>query len=338
MEKGRAEWPFLNARDKGDSRASAPTAARSIKLSIITVCYNAVACIETCVLSVVNQTHENLEYIVIDGGSSDGTKEILNRYRSRISVLVSESDTGIYSAMNKGLSSATGDFIYFLNADDYLVDCNVAKDIIECIIGHPAGDVYYGSIEVRHEDGSRAIHEPDPPEIAAESMICGCLPHQATFARRRVFERSGPFDESYRYHADYDWFLKVIADPEIKLVQINRVVASFQSGGRSSELANGQPEVYRIQNSSPLYQSEEWFRRRIAEFQKYLLMFRLENAQLRVELRKSERYRAEAETLGAQMRAAEEKAERYRAEAEAVQTSTSWRITGPLRSIRRLLG
>jgi glycosyltransferase involved in cell wall biosynthesis len=280
--------PVLSARDKDGLDPGPPAAAASIKLSVITVCYNAAACIDTCVRSVVNQIYENLEYIIIDGGSSDGTLEVLNRYRAQISILISEPDAGIYSAMNKGLSLATGDLIFFLNADDYFVDQKVTRDVVEWIADHPAGDVYYGSIEVRREDGIRVIHEPDPPERAAESMICGCLPHQATFARHHVFERGGQFDESYRYHADYAWFLKVIDDPEIKLVRFNRVVASFQLGGRSSQLANGQPEVYRIQNASPLYQSEEWSRRRIAEFQKHLLIVRVENAQLKAELLKFE--------------------------------------------------
>jgi glycosyltransferase involved in cell wall biosynthesis len=286
MGQGRVEKPVLGAGDKDSLEPSLLAAAASIKLSVITVCYNAGACIENCVRSVVNQIYQNLEYIIIDGGSSDGTLEVLNRYRSQISILISEPDGGIYPAMNKGLSLATGDLIYFLNADDYFVDHNVARDVVEWITDHPAGDVYYGSIEVRREDGTRAIHEPVPPETTAESMVCGCLPHQGTFARHDVFKRSGPFDESYRYHADYDWFLKVIADPEIKLVRFNRVVASFQLGGRSSQLADGQPEVYRIQNASPLYQSEEWSRRRIAEFQKHLLIVRVENAQLKAALHK----------------------------------------------------
>src|SRR4051794_23526633 len=96
--EGQTEKAFLNARGKEGLPGRAQAAAVSMKLSIITVCYNAVACIETCVRSVVNQTYENLEYIIVDGGSSDGTLEVLNRYRSDISVLISEPDAGIYSA------------------------------------------------------------------------------------------------------------------------------------------------------------------------------------------------------------------------------------------------
>lgn len=262
------------------------TAALPTKVSIITVCRNAADCVETCVRTVVDQTYEHIEYIVVDGGSTDETLEIIKNYRDRIAVLISEPDNGIYSAMNKGIVRATGDLVFFLNADDYFVDDRVVADVIDFVERHPKGDVYYGSIEVRLEDGTKTIYEPDAPDKAAEIMICGCLPHQATFARCRVFEQTGPFDEAYRYHADYDWFLKIISDPKIELVQFKRVVASFHMGGVSSQLANGQPEAYHIQNASPLYQSEEWSRRRLAIFQESLLAARIENNNLKAQLRR----------------------------------------------------
>jgi GT2 family glycosyltransferase len=257
----------------------APTA-----VSIITVCYNAAASIEKCLRSVTCQSYPHIEYIVIDGGSTDGTLEVLHAHRDRIAVLVSEPDGGIYAAMNKGLARATGDLIYFINADDYLVDDRVIADVVRYIEAHPHGDVYYGSIELRQAAGTIGVHAPDGPERAAEIMVCGCLPHQATVARRRVFERTGLFDESLRYHADYDWFLKVIADADIRLVRLPRVVASYRLGGASSQLAQGQPEAYRIQNASPLYASEEWSRRRIAIYQAALLAARIENAELKAKL------------------------------------------------------
>jgi glycosyltransferase involved in cell wall biosynthesis len=253
-------------------------------VSIITVCRNAAASIDACLRSIIWQTYKNIEYIVIDGRSTDKTLEIVNKYRDRIAILVSEPDDGIYSAMNKGLTRASGDFILFINADDHLVDRRAIADVIQFISRYPMGDVYYGSIEVRLQDGSKTVYHPEPPDMAAEVMVCGSLPHQATFARRQVFAHTGPFNEDYRIHADYDWFLKVIADPSLTLVRVDRVVASFRLGGTSSQLATGQPEVYRIQNASPLYRSEEWSHRRIAILQENLLAARLENERLRMEL------------------------------------------------------
>jgi glycosyltransferase involved in cell wall biosynthesis len=257
---------------------------RPTRVSIVTVCYNAAADIERCLRSVVCQSHPQIEYIVIDGGSTDGTLQAIQKYRERIAVLVSEPDGGIYPAMNKGLAHATGDLVYFINADDYLVDERVISDVVAFVDRHPQGGVYYGSIEVRQSCNAIGVYRPGGPEKAAEIMICGCLPHQATFARREVFERTGPFDEAYRRHADYDWFLKIIADPEIELVHVPRIVASYQLGGASSQLAQGQPEVYRIQNASPVYASEAWSRRRIAVYQEALLATRIESAALKAKL------------------------------------------------------
>jgi glycosyltransferase involved in cell wall biosynthesis len=258
----------------------------SKKLSVITVCRNAAKSIEKCVRSVIEQSYRPIEYILIDGASTDQTPAIIQKYYDHIAVLVSEPDNGIYSAMNKGLLHATGDLVYFINADDYLVDKHVLADVAGFIETHPDADVYYGSIEIRDENGAKVVVVPDADK-AAEFLVCGCLPHQATFARRAVFERTGLFDERYRRHADYDWFLKVVADPELKLVRFDRIVAFFNSGGASSQLALGQPEVYRIQNASPLYQSEEWSRRRIEILQGALLATRIENAELTRQLRRA---------------------------------------------------
>ena len=257
----------------------------SKKLSVITVCRNAAKSIEKCVRSVIEQSYRPIEYILIDGASTDQTPAIIQKYYDHIAVLVSEPDDGIYSAMNKGLLHATGDLVYFINADDYLVDKHVLADVAGFIETHPDADVYYGSIEIRDEDGAKLVVVPDSPDKASEFLVCGCLPHQATFARRPVFERTGLFDERYRRHADYDWFLKVVADPEMRLVRFNRTVAFFNLDGASSQLALGQPEVYRIQNSSPLYQSDGWSRRRIEILQSALLASRIENAELKRQLR-----------------------------------------------------
>jgi GT2 family glycosyltransferase len=260
------------------------TQAPPIAVSIITVCYNAAVSIERCLRSVVHQAYPCVEYIVIDGASTDGTLAVIEKYRKRIAVVVSEPDNGIYAAMNKGLARATGDLVYFLNADDYLLDEQVIGDVVTFVESHPQAGVYYGAIEVRESSRAIGVYHPEGPESAAEIMVCGCLPHQATFARREVFERTGPFDEAYRYHADYDWFLKVIADPHIGLVRLPRVVASYRLGGASSQLGQGQPEVYGIQNSSPLYASEDWSQRRIAIYQKALLATRIENTELKAKL------------------------------------------------------
>ncbi len=180
-------------------------------VSIVPVCRNAAATLEDCVNSVAGQSYPRIQYIVVDGASTDGTRAILERHRARIDILVREADEGIYDAMNKGLARADGEFVLFLNADDVLAEPGSVHDAMVEIARAPDADVYYGSIPVRTPEGLLR-HDPPLAGEAAEEMVAGCLPHQATFARRRVFARTGPFDLRGRRHADCDWWMKILAD------------------------------------------------------------------------------------------------------------------------------
>jgi len=243
-------------------------------VTIITVCRNASPTLEACVVSVAEQTYQYIEHIVIDGESNDGTSAILERHRGALALVVCEPDRGIYDAMNKGLLSARGEFILFLNADDRLVGPSAISDAIAQIARAPDQDIYYGSLIVIG-DGKATQYDPPPPDRALQEMVIGCLPHQATFTRRRVFDRTGPFNLSWRIHSDYDWWLRVLGDPSIRLCRIRTVVAEYVLGGASSNLEKGQPEVYAIQNNAVVYCTPEWDRRRIEIYQQALLSIRV---------------------------------------------------------------
>jgi len=249
-------------------------------VSVITVCRNAAATLEACLASVAAQTWPRVEHVLIDGASTDDTAAIIERHRAGLAVVVSEPDGGLYDAMNKGVARSSGDFLIFLNADDVFTSPDALRDAMRAIARQPEGDVYYGSLEVKMGPVTHR-HVPPPPDQATAEMVLGCLPHQATLARRAVFDRTGPFDLQWRRHADYDWWLKVLSDPAIRVRQIDAVVACFALGGASSDLAKGQPEVFAIQNASPLYRSPEWDRRRIEMLQQAWLAARIEAAGLR---------------------------------------------------------
>jgi len=255
-----------------------------MRISIITVCFNAASVIEDCLASVAEQTFADIEHIVIDGGSSDETVATVKRY-PHVSVLVSEPDQGIYDAMNKGLRLATGAYVLFLNADDRFAAATALADAARAIAQDPGADVYYGSLEVRNSHGVVSVFQPPLPADAAEFMICGCLPHQSTLAAPTAFAKTGPFDLRYKRHADYDWFLKVLADPAIKVRRIDTLLGSFLHGGASSQLALGQPEVHSIQDAATLYASPAWDRRRIAILQDALLNARIDTERLPADLR-----------------------------------------------------
>lgn len=252
-----------------------------MKISVVTVSYNAAAEIEPTLRSVAAQSWKDLEYLIVDGASTDGTLGIVDRFRHSVDVLVSEPDGGIYDAMNKALRLATGDAVIFMNAGDYFYSPYAVELAAEWLTRSPEVDVLYGGIEVRYPDGRVTEFMPPDASSALDFLICGSLPHQGTFARRSAFARSGLFDTRYRSHADYDWFLKVASDPAIVMRRGDFMVASFGLGGASSQLERGERERHEIQNALPRYQQPEWLQKRILAYQETYLGLRLEVERLR---------------------------------------------------------
>jgi glycosyltransferase involved in cell wall biosynthesis/GT2 family glycosyltransferase len=247
-----------------------------IRFSVITVSRNAAAHIGRCLESVAAQTYPHVEHVIVDGASTDGTQDIVARFTKRNGAFVSEPDGGIYEAMNKGVRLASGDYVLFLGADDYLADARVLADAAAFLERQETPDWIYGDLEVRPPGQAATIFRPPSPPGALEFMVCGCLPHQATFAHKRLFARIGGFDERYRVHGDYDWFLRALTSEGVGVRYYNRVIASFALGGSSSQLEKGQAEVYAIQNSLPLYRQPDWMERRLREFQRATLSYRLQ--------------------------------------------------------------
>lgn len=180
-------------------------------LSIITVTYNAAHDIAFTLKSVEEQTFKDYEYIVIDGKSSDNTLELVAQTRVERLTIVSESDKGIYDAMNKGLSKASGTYVLFLNAGDSFSDCKVLEKFRNAVVRHPEADVVYGQTDLvnnkREKIGPR--HLQAPPVLTMESFSNGMLVcHQAFFARRSI---TSPYDLQYRFSADFDWCIKILS-------------------------------------------------------------------------------------------------------------------------------
>jgi len=199
-------------------------------ISVATVVLDAARCIDRCVDSVLGQTYEKFEYLVIDGGSTDGTLEILARYRDRIDHLVSEPDRGLYHAMNKAIRAATGDFLYFLNSDDTFCDEAVVADVAAVIEQHPSVDLVYG--DVLYRSSTRLVRKPQVPVLNRESLCRKGFCHQALFARRQTLQRTGGFSEAYRIVADGDWLARALAAGATSR-HIDRDIAIFALDGLS---------------------------------------------------------------------------------------------------------
>lgn len=185
------------------------------KFSIITVTYNAAKVLEDTIQSIVTQTYKNTEYIIVDGGSTDGTLDIIQKYKEHIHTVVSEPDKGLYDAMNKGIKLATGDYICFLNAGDGLHEDDTLQQMVHSITGTELPDVLYGETEIVDSEGHflhmRRLSAPE--KLTWKSFKKGMLVcHQAFFARR---DRVEPYDLQYRFSADFDWCIRMMKKAKV---------------------------------------------------------------------------------------------------------------------------
>lgn len=185
------------------------------KFSIITVTYNAANVLEDTIQSIVTQTYKNTEYIIVDGGSTDGTLDIIHKYKEHIHTLVSEPDKGLYDAMNKGIKLATGDYLCFLNAGDCLHEDDTLQLMVHSITGTKLPGVLYGETEIVDSEGHflymRRLSTPE--RLTWKSFKKGMLVcHQAFFARRDLIE---PYDLQYRFSADFDWCIRIMKKAEV---------------------------------------------------------------------------------------------------------------------------
>lgn len=194
------------------------------KVSIVTVCYNEEKDIENTCKSVASQNYNSYEWIVIDGGSTDKTLETLDKYKSNISVLISEKDRGVYDAMNKGIKKAKGEYLLFLNGGDYLYKNNILKKVFH--ENFYKGDVLYGNCCVLRSDGRESILD-FPKNINKYFFIDNCINHQSTFIKRNLFEKFGIYDESYRILADYEKWIYFINNRVI-FKKIPFIISNFK--------------------------------------------------------------------------------------------------------------
>jgi glycosyltransferase involved in cell wall biosynthesis len=234
-----------------------------MKITVITVCLNAEKFIFDCIRSVVNQTYENIEHLIIDGGSIDRTLEIIKSFDHEVT-LISEKDDGIYEAMNKGIQFSSGDYLLFLNADDYLSNDEVIKEAVLHISKHSA-DIFYGNILVRNSSVDAFFYKPKSEKYLIDILAVDCLPHQATFFARHIFKSVGLYDLRWRILADYDLCLRAIWKGLI-FKYIDLTVSSYSYDGFSSDPFKRLPEFFNIQNQSEIFKNSFFNELRIVRY------------------------------------------------------------------------
>ena len=208
------------------------TTARRIKFSVVTVCWNSAATIEQCVQSIVDQEGVDIEFIVIDGGSRDDTLAKLEPFKDHISVLVSEKDNGIYDAMNKGLARATGDYVGFLNSDDYYSSPQSLAKLAAAMRG-PDADAVFSDIAQIDASG-RVVRIFRGEGFAREKLRRGIYPpHPGFYARPELLRKLGGFEPKLKIAGDFDLMIRFFNAPGSRWVYVPERIVTMRVGGAS---------------------------------------------------------------------------------------------------------
>ena len=207
-----------------------------MKISIITVCYNSAETIGHTLRSVREQTYKHIEHIVVDGGSTDNTLEIVAAEGQHVAKLISEKDKGIYDAMNKGINLAHGDVVGFINADDFYASTNVLSDVA-AVFEKTGSDSCFGDLcYVSQLDPTRVVRYWRSKDFALGSFEAGwCPPHPTFFVRRSVYERLGGFDLNFKIAADFELMARYLEVARISSCYIPNVLVKMRLGGTTNK-------------------------------------------------------------------------------------------------------
>ncbi len=200
-----------------------------MKFSIITINYNNFEGLKRTVESVVNQTWKDFEYIIIDGGSTDGSVEYIETQRQYVDYWISEPDKGIYSAMNKGIAKATGEYLLFLNSGDEFYDAEVLESNN---LNIHTEDLVYFDIQLISEDQTKVYKYPELLDY--KNFIGGSIGHPTTFIKKELFSKNGNYDESLKIVSDWKFFMTAILKHNCSWRKVNKVLSKFHMDGVSS--------------------------------------------------------------------------------------------------------
>ncbi|MEO8884785.1 MAG: glycosyltransferase family 2 protein [Mucilaginibacter sp.] len=206
----------------------------NLKISLITVVYNSASTIKRCIESVIAQNYPNIEYIIIDGGSTDGTLQIIEQYLPHIKFFLSEADGGIYDAMNKGIKAATGNIIGTLNSDDFFADNDVLSCISQAFVQHDP-DVVYGNLDYIDLKGNiKRIWKAG--RYVNNRFNWGWMPPHPTFyCKRELFEKFGAYNLQYGTAADYELMVRFIHQNKVSIYYLNKTIVKMSIGGVSNK-------------------------------------------------------------------------------------------------------
>lgn len=206
-----------------------------MKVSIITVSFNSAKTIADTIESVLSQDFPGIEYIIVDGNSSDDTVKIIRQFEGRISKWISEKDQGMYDAMNKGIAMATGDVIGILNSDDVYMNNHVISELMALMQEKRAQVVFADLILVDENDDNKILRYYDSSHFHPDKFRFGWMPaHPTVFVRRELYQAVGPFSTAYQIAADYEMLIRMLAIQRASYVYLPKPVVRMRSGGAST--------------------------------------------------------------------------------------------------------
>jgi glycosyltransferase involved in cell wall biosynthesis len=208
---------------------------KELKISIITVVWNNAATIKDAIDSVLTQTYENIEYIVVDGASTDGTVEIVQSYGEKIDKFISEKDNGLYDAMNKGIALASGDVVGILNSDDFYIDEFVLEKVVKEFEEKGVDSVYADLVFVKPDDLTKSVRYYDSSYFSPDKFAYGWMPaHPTFFVKREIYEKYGLFKTDYKIAADYELLTRFLAKNRITYSYLKEPIVKMRMGGAST--------------------------------------------------------------------------------------------------------
>lgn len=206
-----------------------------LKVSIITITYNSEATLEDTLKSVLNQTYKNIEYIIVDGKSTDGTLTIIDAYKSNIAKVVSEKDKGLYDALNKGITMATGDVIGILHSDDFYTSNTVIEKVVQTLSENNSDAVYADLYYVDKNNTDNIFRKWKSGNYKHGMFVSGWMPpHPTFFAKRGCYQSFGSFNLNLVSAADYELMLRFIHKHKIKLAYLPEFIIKMRVGGKSN--------------------------------------------------------------------------------------------------------
>lgn len=206
-----------------------------MKVSIITVVRNSKGTIKDAIESVLNQTYKNIEYIIVDGGSTDGTVEIIKEYGNKIDKFISESDNGIYDGLNKGINLASGDVVGLLHSDDLYNDNRTIEKVVDAFENEELDGVYGDLVYTYKKETGKILRYWKSKPYSFELLKKGWMPpHPTLFLKKQIYDKYGNFDLNFKIAADYDFMLRILGD-DVKVKYLPEVLYKMRVGGASNK-------------------------------------------------------------------------------------------------------